>query len=67
MSHEVESAKDFSIWTGGFIYWLLSGCRDRLKVQYSQKYERRNFLTGAIVLQSLVLLAIYLFFSSLAR
>ncbi|MFT3682684.1 MAG: hypothetical protein QM791_20675 [Ferruginibacter sp.] len=61
MSHEVESAKDFSIWVGGFFYWLKGGCKEELKNQYADESEMKNFWAGSVILMLLILSALFLF------
>lgn len=58
MAKEPFSAKLTCIWTGGFLIWLIKGCKGKLSAAFAEQYNNRNFWTG--YLAQMILLAAWL-------
>jgi hypothetical protein len=60
-----DSYGEFEIarWIGAVLYWLLSGCRNKLESQLNTKYNSRNAWTGYFLFLLLLGSLFYLFFA----
>lgn len=48
-----------SVGIGGLFYWLINGCRGKLRQQYEQQKENRNLITGYLISVVLLMAVLY--------